>query len=169
MKSLTYKIITNFRLASCYKINICMSLNNTWSTTSNTTQPTRSQRGTLWPRLRIHPNKISQPGLNVVSAKSTAQTTEPECLFEEQFHAPGRTEQGRGRGVKWFTQRRSIISLLRSYVWGSRLNTAQLTANRTEQETSVYSKIKHLSMSLGIDTSFAQAVFTQTLCYATEY
>jgi len=55
---------------------------------------TQSQHGTLWPCLRICPNKISQPGLNVILAKSTAQTTKPACLLEEQFQAPGTAEQG---------------------------------------------------------------------------
>jgi hypothetical protein len=100
-------------------------LNKTWSTISNTTSLTQSQHGTLWPPLTIRRNQISQPGLNVILTKSTAQTTKPECWQNEQFQAPGRSEQWRGRGVTRFTRRRSIISLLCSYVRGSRLNTAQ--------------------------------------------
>ena len=67
-----------------------------------------------------------QPVLNIILTKSTSQMTKPECWQEEQFQAPGRAEQGRGRGVNRLTRRRSIISLLRSSVRGSRLNTTHI-------------------------------------------
>ena len=69
--------------------------------------------------------QILQTVLNVILTKATSRTTKPQCSLEEQNQAPGRTEQGTGRGVKRFTWRRSIISLLRTYVRSSRLNTAQ--------------------------------------------
>jgi hypothetical protein len=72
--------------------------------------------------------QILQPGLNEILTKSTAQTTKPECLLEEPFQVPGRAEQGRGKGLKRVTRRRSIFSLLNSYVRGSRLNMAHKDA-----------------------------------------
>jgi hypothetical protein len=88
---------------------IYLPLNYTWMITVTRTKSTWSQHGTLRVQLRICWNWISQPVLNVILTKSTTQITKPECSLQEQFQNSGRAEQGRGRGVNRFPQRRSII------------------------------------------------------------
>jgi hypothetical protein len=84
----------------------------------------RSQHGTLWLCLSTHWNRILQPVLNVILTTWTAQMTKLQRLPQDQFQALGRAEQGRGRGVNWFTWRKSIISFLGFCARGSRINMA---------------------------------------------
>ena len=71
------------------------------------------------------PKQFLPPVLNRILAMSTVHTTKPQCPLQDQFQVPGRAEQERGRGVNWFTRRKSITSFLGSCARGSRVNTAQ--------------------------------------------
>jgi hypothetical protein len=118
MKHLTYKIIPiNSGCLRGNKNNIFLSLNNTWMDYQQHKCITLGARmdGTLWPRPSIGRNRILQPVLKVILTMLTAQTTKPECLTQDQFQAPGRAEQRRGRCGKWFTRRKSIMSFVGSF------------------------------------------------------
>ena len=88
-----------FELASWYPPkNTYLSLNNTRMDCQQHKCNTRSQHGTLWPRLNIRLNGLLQPILNVILIMLTAQTTKPESLFRPRV-GQNRGERKRGKLV----------------------------------------------------------------------